>query len=734
MALKRTTVYTENFEAEIAADFVNLTNTPVFLTGKAGTGKTTFLRSITKNTTKKCVVVAPTGVAAINAGGTTIHSMFGLPTKSFIPSNDFIDPNLANNMSMITRHFHYNRQKLDVIQELELLIIDEVSMVRADILDAVDYALRYTRRDQRPFGGVQVLFIGDMYQLPPVVKDDEWPMLSKYYSGPFFFNSKSFEKLDPVYIELKKIYRQSDRNFINILNNIRHQEFEQEDYDALKELYNSEFQPDEPGYITLTTHNKKADAINEMELAKLGGDELTFDAAVSGDFGDTMFPTERLLRLKVGAQVMFVKNDTSGEKKYYNGRIGIVEKIDQYPIEEDEVLQVRFPDTGEKIWVQKELWENVRYSLNTEDNKLEQNRIGSFEQYPLRLAWAITIHKSQGLTFDKAVIDAGESFSPGQVYVALSRCTSMDHLVLKSIITNRNIFSDPRVVDFSSRIMKDYVLENRLEEGEKQYAFEQLIKLFDFQSLRLAVQKWDKAVSKIKTVSRAESFRRTSATLKNIDDLHDVALKFHAQITGIFGSDEPLQHRMEQLRDRCNSAIAYFAGNLYKQIIGEWESHLEEIRFKKQMKKYVQECAMLLNVFWYKLGQLQNCEFGGEKVYSGVMFEKPEQKSVAVKKVKSSTFQDTLELFRSGKSIAEIAEIRDMTVGTIEKHMEKHIASGLVELGELLSEEKESLIRSVMDHSSITQGEIKSRLGDAVSWSEIRWLMAARSKKATAKV
>lgn len=714
----------ENFEFEIARKFVNQTGCHIFLTGNAGTGKTTFLREVIGQTSKNCVVVAPTGVAAINAGGVTIHSMFGLPTKAYAPGNEYVDPNLANNIQMLSGHFHYNRQKLDVIKELELLVIDEVSMVRADLLDAVDYSLRFTRKNTKPFGGVQVLFIGDMYQLPPVVKDDEWPLLSKYYSGPYFFDSHVFRNLDPVYIELKKIYRQSDRTFIQILNNIRHQDFQQEDYEILAEHYNSKFEPDEPGYITLTTHNKKADVINESELAKLKGEEVIFDADVSGDFYDNMFPTERLLRLKEGAQVMFVKNDTSGERKYFNGKIGIIERIDEYG-DEDEILSVRFPDTGEIISVAKELWENIKYSVNPEDQKLEQNRIGSFEQYPLRLAWAITIHKSQGLTFDKAVIDAGESFAPGQVYVALSRCTSMDNLVLKSMISNRNIFSDPRIVEFSGRIMKDYVLENRLEESEKEYAYTQLLKTFDFTGLHAAIGKWDKAVSRLKSVSRAETYSRSRECHKAVDGLQDISGKFHVQLQGIFNADLPMEKRFDQLKQRSIQAIKYFTSEFYIKIITDWDNHLELVKYKAKLKKYVKETTVITNLFWNKLESLYDCQLENERIFpeSETRIERVD-KPVA-KKAKGSTYDDTLDLFQSGKTIHEIAEIRNMAASTIEGHMSKLIASGKVDVSGLLSKDKLDMIKKVAAGNGKSVSDIKAKLGEKASWAEIRWVLAA---------
>jgi len=717
----------ENFEFETAENFINYTNTPLFLTGKAGTGKTTFLRHIIRTTPKNCVVIAPTGVAAMNAGGVTIHSMFGLPTKTFIPSNDPVDPNLANNEQMLSSHFHYRGEKVQVLRELELLVIDEVSMVRADLLDAIDFALRYVRRNNLPFGGVQVLLIGDMYQLPPVVKDDEWILLQNYYKSHYFFDSKVFSKIHPVYIELKKIYRQSDRNFIRILNNIRHQDLQEDDYEELKLLYKPDFIPEEKGFITLTTHNKKADAINERELQRLEGREDQFAAEVNGDFFENMFPTDAVLRIKLGAQVMFVKNDTSGEKKYFNGKIGIVEEIDF-----EEGLTVRFPDTDEKIKVEKETWENIRYNLNAVENKIEQDRVGTFKQYPLRLAWAITIHKSQGLTFEKAVIDAGESFAPGQVYVALSRCISMENMVLHSLITNRNIYSDPRIVDFSTRIMGENLLENQLEAGKKQYAFDKLLQLFSFHKLIERIDYWEKVVSKMKTVNLFEIKAQADGLRKILKELNAVAGKFNIQLQQIIDSSETEANKTALLKERVTKAVDYFVDNLYVQIINPWNEILEDYRFKAKAKRYYQTGADLVRIFYYKSLALKESSLSGEKLYSGNIgspqMEVQQTAGDTLKKgrkPKGETYNDTLELFRSGKSVAEIAEIRGMAVGTIEVHLDKWLSQGEIELKALMTEEKQSLIEKELklSDSSAGLGAVKAKLGETVSFNEIRWVI-----------
>jgi ATP-dependent exoDNAse (exonuclease V) alpha subunit len=396
---------------QLAVQFVNQTARPVFLTGRAGTGKTTFLKYIRENSFKKMAVVAPTGVAAINAGGTTMHSFFQLPFGPFIPSPQygwnpeapgFTDPN------SLFKNIRFNASKRELLQELDLLIIDEISMVRADMLDAVDAILRHFRQQPlAPFGGLQVLYIGDLYQLPPVVSREEWQLLQQHYASPFFFDAHVVRQSPPVYLELNKIYRQNEVEFINILNNVRNNRLRPEDIERLHDFYQPEFVPSKhDNYITLTSHNVKADSINQEELAKIPGKSQTFEASITGEFGDKAFPAERSLTVKEGAQIMLIKNDKGETRRYFNGKIGTVTKV-----KEDKLI-IAFPDEPEELVLEKETWRNIRYQYDKELDKVEEEELGTFRQYPIRLAWAITIHKSQGLTFEKAVIDAGASFPP----------------------------------------------------------------------------------------------------------------------------------------------------------------------------------------------------------------------------------------------------------------------------------------------------------------------------------
>ena len=396
----------------LATELVNQSSRNIFLTGKAGTGKTTFLKYIRETCNKQMVVVAPTGVAAINAGGVTMHSFFQLPFSPFIPdaggSFGNKNDNVANRNSLISR-LKMTNEKKKIIRELELLIIDEISMVRCDMLDAVDTILRHVRRRyHEQFGGLQVLFIGDMFQLPPVIKEPEWNLLKEYYNSPFFFDSIVVKEEPPLYIEFNKIYRQSEEKFINLLNQVRNNEVE----DDGRMLLESRFQPvfrrtKNDGYIILTTHNEKARNTNANELGNLSALSFTYEAEVTGDFPESAYPADELLQLKVGAQVMFIKNDSEKVKRYFNGKIGVVTELAK------EKIIVQCNDETDTIEVKKEKWENIRYVMNNTTRRLEEEVLGSFLQYPLRLAWAITIHKSQGLTFEKAIIDAGEAFAPG---------------------------------------------------------------------------------------------------------------------------------------------------------------------------------------------------------------------------------------------------------------------------------------------------------------------------------
>ena len=469
----------ENIVFTTAADFINNSNQPVFLTGKAGTGKTTFLKFIKEQSRKNIVIVAPTGVAAINAGGTTIHSFFQLPFSPFVPVNNDHFGNAASvDKHSLLSKLRLSGERKEIMQQLELLIIDEISMVRCDVLDAIDTVLRHVRNNHsKPFGGVQVLYIGDLYQLPPVVKDEEWQLLRSCYENQYFFSSKVITEHPPVYIELQKVYRQSDLSFINLLNKVRNNEMDEDSHEFLHSRYLPTFRATkEDNYITLTTHNNKADEINKEELASLAGQVFSFKAAIEGEFYEKAFPADEFLNIKTGAQVMFLKNDLEKVRRYYNGKIGVIDKV-----EEDKIwVKCNSEGSEQLIEVKKEIWRNIQYSLNKKTQQVEEQELGSFTQYPLRLAWAITIHKSQGLTFEKAIIDAGSAFAPGQVYVALSRCTSIEGIVLRSKISHKSLHSDDRIVGFCSKQRSQEEQAFILSEAKTLYQQETILSLFDF--------------------------------------------------------------------------------------------------------------------------------------------------------------------------------------------------------------------------------------------------------------
>jgi len=557
---------TNNEMFQLAIQLVNQSNRNIFLTGKAGTGKTTFLKYIRENSPKQIAVVAPTGVAAINAGGITIHSFFQLPLSPFIPETQrtgFSSENteVSNKHSLISR-LRFNSDKKKVLQQLELLVIDEISMVRCDTLDAIDTVLRHIR--QRPterFGGVQLLFIGDMLQLPPVIKEQEWSLLSDYYDGQYFFDSKVLKEEPPVYIEFNKIYRQSEEKFIQLLNQVRNNEL---DEDGMKVLENR-FQPafrrrKQDGYIILTTHNNKAAEINARELSNLHSKLFSFEAEVQDDFSERAYPAEQVLHLKVGAQVMFIRNDMAEKgKRYFNGKIGIISRL------EEEKIFVQCEDDQQEIEVQKEKWENICYTLNKTTRQLDSDVLGSFTQYPLRLAWAITIHKSQGLTFEKAIIDAGEAFAPGQVYVALSRCTNLEGMVLQSRVQSSRLFSDERIVEYSKRSASGIQLKEELKIARKNYLQTLLLTTFDYKTSINSAKDLLAYLLEHTSSFNPELFTWTEELLGYLDRLQETSNKFQVQLQYLFQQNETNENS-QTLQERIQAASSYFIAEIIKVI------------------------------------------------------------------------------------------------------------------------------------------------------------------------
>lgn len=557
----------ENTQLKLAWEFVEYTGKNVFLTGKAGTGKTTFLHKVKSVSSKRNVVVAPTGVAAINAGGVTIHSFFQLPFGPFIPHSD------QSNQASLHR---FNREKINIIRSIDLLIIDEVSMVRADLLDGIDMVLRRYRNNHKPFGGLQLLLIGDLQQLAPVVKDEEKNILKDYYDSFYFFGSNALKKTDYVSIELKKVYRQSDESFIELLNSVRDNRLTPENISVL----NNRFSPD-PGsfvdkrYITLTTHNYQSNKINQNKLRELNSKENTYNAVITGDFPQQAYPTEEKLLLKEGAQVMFVKNDPSPDKLFFNGKIGRIVSMDE------EIIYVECEGEEDHIAVSPLVWENTKYRLNETTGELKESVTGSFSQFPLKLAWAITIHKSQGLTFDKAIINAGEAFAHGQVYVALSRCRTLEGLVLSSKIEPQSIKNDKSITGFIDNIAENQPDEKNLYEAKNNFQKQIITEVFDFKRLSNRFNKLNQVISENRSSFDADTgFLIAEINDKVKNDLNNLANRFLKEVNTHIQKQPDLEKNTHFIQ-RAEKAAQYFLPRLESEII----SRFTEINWDTDNKK-----------------------------------------------------------------------------------------------------------------------------------------------------
>ena len=560
----------DNMEAidkniKLAHDLVKFTSKSVFLTGKAGTGKTTFLRNLPNITRKRMAVVAPTGVAALNAGGVTIHSFFQLPFTPYIPEGadvSFVTKDEDGNA--VREQFRMSGNKIKLMRSLDLLVIDEISMVRSDLLDAVDSVLRHYRRSSLPFGGVQLLMIGDLYQLTPVVKEEKWRIISRFYRSPYFFDSNALKKVDYVTVELTHIFRQQDDVFISILNQIRTNTLTSESLAVLNSRVSTNTADDDEQNIRLTTHNNDANGINTSKLDALEGQEYTFEADIIDNFPPYMYPTDETLTLKVGAQVMFIKNDSSPAKLYYNGKIGKITEID------DTKIMVLCKGDLSPIEVKEEKWENIQYVVNNETKEIEQNVIGEFIQYPLRLAWAITVHKSQGLTFDRAIIDVHAAFAFGQVYVALSRCKSLEGLTLKTPISSQMIKSDTEVVTFCDNARQKQPDEQSLNKYIVSYQRDVLLKIFDFNSLQRQLAEVRKVYMSNFNRFNPEYSQRLIDVVQQFDSqIFDVNKKFVVQLWKIFSASPDVQLKDDEfLQQRLWKASEYYHGKL-AEIIGE---------------------------------------------------------------------------------------------------------------------------------------------------------------------
>ncbi len=804
--------YQSNPQLELAFDYVSSTNKNIFLTGKAGTGKTTFLQQLKQEPVKRMAVVAPTGVAAINAGGMTIHSFFQLPFGLFLPE-------YARDAA---RQRRFTRQKIQLMQSLDLLVIDEISMVRADLLDAIDDVLRRYKDRLLPFGGVQLLMIGDLHQLPPVVKDEEWELLRQHYDTPYFFSSRALRETNPVAIELKHIYRQSDDRFIQLLNRVRNNEL---DPDVLKELnsrYVPDFQPSEnEPYIILTSHNASAQQINVENLNKIPAKAQRFRAEIMGDFPAHAYPADEVLELKIGAQVMFVKNDPSRDKRFYNGKIGQIVDI------QSDTIYVKCPDDPENITVSPTEWTNVKYTFDEKTKEVHEELLGSFSQYPLRLAWAITIHKSQGLTFERAIIDAQSAFAHGQVYVALSRCKSFEGIVLRSPIAHSSVKTDDTVRAFSEAADRNAPDETHLQQSKHEFQRTLILELFDFKNLKRYFEQLNKTLLSHENAIHGEAVQHLKTLAQEADThIFQVASKFRAHLQSYFSQpalpeeNTALQERLQKARDwflsKIGETLLPGAKNLNiltdnkaaRKIALDALENLQEELFVKNaclkampqgfntrvylrakadaridfknaaaaapivtafanapkntshpelyavLKKWREETAALQGVEQYRvlstaallelvemlpanipalkkvkgIGEGKSKQFGDEilemigdycrsKGLEGAQLnltEEPRTPKVDTKKV-------SFDLFRSGKSIADIAQERSLTPSTIEGHLAHYIGLGELDIHEVLPPEQVQPIEAyILAHPGASLGAIKEHFSEACTYGEIR--------------
>ncbi|MEL0645126.1 helix-turn-helix domain-containing protein [Olleya sp. Ti.3.14] len=804
----------ENKELDLANNFVNNTNRNIFLTGKAGTGKTTFLHKLKMNSLKRIVIVAPTGVAAINAKGVTIHSFFQLPFGPILPNDDL------NSSGGFNRKF--GKTKINIIKSLDLLIIDEISMVRADVLDGMDKTLRRYRNKNLVFGGVQVLMIGDLQQLSPVVKDNEWHLLKPFYNNAFFFSSHAYQQCNPISVELKHIYRQDNPLFINILNEIRTNSLSLESANELNRRYKPDFEPKEDdGYISLTTHNNKAEYTNKAKLEKLKGRSKTYNAKVEGKFPEFSYPNKESLVLKVGSQVMFVKNDSSADKRYFNGKIGKVILLDK-----DEVV-VKCPDDEFNIITKPEVWENINYAVDKDTKAISENKIGSFTQIPLRLAWSITIHKSQGLTFDKAIIDSEGAFAHGQTYVALSRCKSLEGLVLKSKINSSQIISDTNVINFNLEAEKNQPDESILQQSKTHFQLSLISEIFDFYQFLYPTNR----LLDIYYKNRGSFQGNIETPLTTIKDcvasLLKVANAFRAQLLEISeGSTTP--ETSDEIQARFIKALAYYKQQLDTNIVEVYKTFnfttdnktldtdfnkqldtLEELIGVKQLyfsnldsgfsiklflelraksvfltkekpktprktvidgttnvelfellralrntiaeredlvhfqiftqKSLYEMCETLptnqtelLNVNGF--GKTRVSKYGDEIIK--IIREYCEENDIEMsngkaifeeakpKRKKGDTKETSLQIFKAGKSIDQIAFERDLNVNTIFGHLASFIPSGEVKITDLISEKHYKELKALIPkHTFENLSDLKSQIDDKYSYGEIRLVL-----------
>ena len=794
----------KNPELELALQFIDKTDRNIFVTGKAGTGKTTFLHQIKRESLKRMVIVAPTGVAAINAKGVTIHSFFQMPFGPILP-------NQIANTSNAQRKF--NKTKIDIIKSLDLIIIDEISMVRADLLDGIDQVMRRYKNRNKVFGGAQVLMIGDLQQLAPVVRPNEWSLLQQHYNTVYFFSSKAYQEANVVSIELKHIYRQKNEDFITILNEIRNDNLSEKSAEILNSRYAPSFSPTkDDGYITLTTHNNRANLINNSELNKITNKSRFFNAEISGKFNENSYPNAAKLELKVGAQVMFIKNDSSSDKRYYNGKIGIITDISQQSV------TVQCAGEIDEIVTEQETWSNINYSINDETKEIKEDLIGAFSQIPLRLAWAITIHKSQGLTFERAIIDAEASFAHGQTYVALSRCTSLEGLVLKTPITSSAIINDKTVSVFNESVEENHPDESILNESEKHFQLNLISELLDYQPFLYPISRMIDIFYKNQTSIKGDVIDHLQ-TIKDdgVVALMKVSNGFKNQLAQI-SEDNILPESSSSIQERFTKAVDYFVSQTKANILKPLNAISFSTDNKTVKKDFSKQFDSIQEKLMEKLFALQKMTNGFKveeylQVRAKAVLQKTaptKKKTVASKRDpilaiklrelrdeirleqsipafqiftqetlyamcdslprtekdllntvgmgktrvakygeqilevinkyckanginqfnkqkkedKKPTKQISLELFKSGLSVKEVAKERSLTPGTIESHLASYIPSGDIDILELIDIKRyKKLINAIEETKFKNLTELKEKVDKSFSFMELRMVL-----------
>lgn len=727
----------------MAWDIIEKTGANLFLTGKAGTGKTTFLKKLRAASPKRMVVLAPTGIAAINAGGVTIHSFFQLPLSPYVPGTSFGGSD--------QKMFRFGNQKRNIIRTMDLLVIDEVSMVRADLLDAVDSVMRRYRDRNKPFGGVQLLLIGDLQQLSPVIKDDEWAILGSYYATPYFFSSKALNSAKYQIVELKTVYRQQDSHFIDLLNQIREHKATDAVLSELNKRCIKGFNPLPGGdYIRLTTHNYPAQKINEQELEKLTGKAYSFDAEIEGTFPEASFPADKTLTLKRGAQVMFIKNDS--EKRYFNGMIGEVVDVD------NEDIVVRGKDGGEAFKLDPVEWTNSKYTLDNASKEIKETVEGVFRQYPVRLAWAITIHKSQGLTFEHAIIDTSRSFAHGQTYVALSRCKSLEGLVLSEPLSKDAIISDSTVDSFTDSISSSVPTRESIKALQRAYTVQTLDELFDFTTLHAAYDMLLRTINEHLYRRYPKLLAEFKQTASLFNSLADVARKFKNQYSMMLRRNPDVTS--SALQERIHKAADYFFEALgpVVELRGKTKVDIDNKAVKKQ---FDDRFAVFEEELLFKRSILKY-EGGGDTVDESNVFTiadylrarakihlgldptvkvKPKRTKKNVnrkaarqaKTPKKSTKEVSLNLFMEDKTVQEIASLRGLAASTVFNHLIPYVQDGHIEPERLHPMNHRDDIKAfISQHPDVrTTSEIKDSLGPDVSYEEIKLVLGLMGQTAT---